>query len=59
MIIVTHEMKFARDVADTIIFLENGVIAEKGNPKEIFESSKNERVNKFVYNFNFTGGDGI
>lgn len=59
MIIVTHEMKFARDVADTIIFLENGVIAEKGTPSEIFESSKNERVNKFVYNFSFAGGDRI
>lgn len=59
MIIVTHEMKFASDVADTIIFLENGVIAEKGTPKEIFESSKNERVNKFVYNFSFAGGDRI
>lgn len=59
MIIVTHEMKFARDVADTIIFLENGVIAEKGTPSEIFESCKNERVNKFVYNFSFAGGDRI
>lgn len=59
MIIVTHEMKFARDVADTIIFLENGVIAEKGTPKDIFESCKNERVNKFVSNFSFAGGDRI
>ena len=56
MIIVTHEMKFAREVADTIIFLENGVIAEKGDPSEIFESCKNERVNKFVHNFSFAGG---
>lgn len=55
MIIVTHEMKFAREVADTIIFLENGVIAEKGDPSEIFESCKNERVNKFVHNFSFAG----
>lgn len=59
MIIVTHEMKFAREVSDTIIFLENGVIAEKGTPSEIFESCKNERVNKFVNNFSFAGGNVI
>lgn len=59
MIIVTHEMKFAKEVADTIIFLENGVIAEKGTPSEIFESCENERVNKFVHNFSFAGGNVI
>ena len=59
MIIVTHEMKFASEVADTIIFLENGGIAEKGTPKDIFESCKNERINKFIHNFNFAGVDGI
>ncbi|MGL5353033.1 MAG: amino acid ABC transporter ATP-binding protein [Clostridium sp.] len=59
MIIVTHEMQFAREVADTIIFLENGGIAELGKPKEIFEDCTNERVNKFIHNFNYAGGDGI
>ena len=47
MIIVTHEMQFAREVSDRIIFLENGVIAEEGTPDEIF-SCDNERVRDFI-----------
>lgn len=47
MIIVTHEMKFAREVSDRIIFMEGGVIVEQGTPDEIF-ASKNTRVQEFI-----------
>ena len=39
MIIVTHEMKFAREVSDRIVFMEGGVIVEEGTPEEIFLST--------------------
>ncbi|CAB1262827.1 putative sulfur aminoacid ABC transporter (ATP-binding protein) [Clostridiaceae bacterium BL-3] len=48
MLIVTHEMKFAREVADRIVFLEDGCIAGMGTPQEIFENCTNERIRKFV-----------
>ena len=48
MIIVTHEMAFARDVADQIIFMDEGVIAEDGTPEQIFDHPKNERLKKFI-----------
>ncbi len=48
MLIVTHEMKFAREVADKMIFLEDGVVAGEGTPDEIFEHCDNERIRKFV-----------
>lgn len=48
MIIVTHEMQFAKEVADRMIFLENGVIAEEGTPEDIFQNCKNERIQKFI-----------
>ncbi len=47
MIIVTHEMNFAREVSDKIIFMENGLIQEEGTPEELFHSS-NERVKEFI-----------
>jgi len=47
MVIVTHEMKFAKEVSDRVIFMEEGYIKAEGTPKEIFESG-NERVNAFV-----------
>ncbi|MGN0307898.1 MAG: amino acid ABC transporter ATP-binding protein [Lachnospiraceae bacterium] len=47
MIIVTHEMKFAREVSDRIIFMEGGVIVEEGTPEELF-SSNNQRVREFI-----------
>ncbi len=47
MIIVTHEMQFARELSDRIIFMENGVIKIQGTPDEVFQS-ENERVNAFV-----------
>ncbi|MDN9012198.1 amino acid ABC transporter ATP-binding protein [Brevibacillus laterosporus] len=48
MVIVTHEMNFARDVADRILFMDSGVILEQGTPEEIFEHSKNERTQQFL-----------
>ena len=47
MIIVTHEMKFAREVSDRIIFMEDGVIVQQGTPEEIF-ASPNARVQEFI-----------
>ncbi len=51
MIIVTHEMNFARDVSDKIIFMDNGVIAEEGTPEKIFGTSDNERLHSFLSSF--------
>ena len=48
MIIVTHEMEFARDVADHVIFMDGGTIAEEGTPSEVFGSPKNERTRAFL-----------
>ncbi|MBR6558764.1 MAG: amino acid ABC transporter ATP-binding protein [Clostridia bacterium] len=48
MAVVTHEMGFAREVADRIIFMSDGVIVEEGTPVEIFESPKNERTKAFL-----------
>ena len=51
MIIVTHEMQFAKEVSDRIIFMEQGVIQEQGTPEEIFASS-NSRVREFIGKMN-------
>ncbi|MCZ4090385.1 MULTISPECIES: ABC transporter ATP-binding protein [Sinorhizobium] len=48
MILVTHEMKFARDVANHIVFLHNGVIEEQGPPEAIFGAPRSERLKKFI-----------
>ncbi|WP_421580702.1 ABC transporter ATP-binding protein [Shinella sp. M31] len=48
MILVTHEMKFARNVASHVVFLANGVIEEQGPPDEIFGAPKSERLKKFI-----------
>ncbi|OMG00551.1 amino acid ABC transporter ATP-binding protein [Paenibacillus sp. FSL R7-0337] len=48
MMIVTHEMSFARDVADRVFFMDNGDIAESGTPEEIFGSPKLERTRTFL-----------
>lgn len=48
MVIVTHEMGFAREVADRVIFMNGGVIVEQGTPKEIFEQAKEERTKNFL-----------
>jgi polar amino acid transport system ATP-binding protein len=51
MVLVTHEMDFALDVADRVIFLDNGVIAEEGTPSEVLEESTNERLQQFLHRF--------
>ncbi len=48
MIIVTHEMKFAYDISSKIIFMDDGIIAEQGNPKDIFYSPKYEKTQDFI-----------
>jgi polar amino acid transport system ATP-binding protein len=48
MIIVTHEMSFARDVADTAIFMDGGIILEQGPAKELFDSPKEDRTKQFL-----------
>ena len=48
MIIVTHEMAFARDVADTVIFMDEGVIVEQGEAKEVINNPKEERTQQFL-----------
>ena len=48
MIIVTHEMAFARDVSDRVLFMDDGVIAEAGPPEELFTSPKSERLREFL-----------
>ncbi len=47
MIIVTHEMQFAKELSDRIIFMENGVVVQEGTPDEIFHS-ENERIREFI-----------
>lgn len=48
MVIVTHEMGFAREVADRVIFMDGGVIVEDGTPEEVFEHTKEERTKDFL-----------
>ncbi|GAA0431361.1 ectoine/hydroxyectoine ABC transporter ATP-binding protein EhuA [Lentibacillus halophilus] len=51
MVLVTHEMEFARDIADRVLFLDNGVIAEEGRPTDVLENSTNERLQNFLHRF--------
>ncbi len=48
MVIVTHEMGFAREVADRVIFMDAGIIVEQGAPKEVFEQTKEIRTRDFL-----------
>ena len=48
MVVVTHEMAFAKEVSDRVVFMDQGVILEQGSPKEIFGSPKNERTREFL-----------
>ena len=48
MVVVTHEMKFAKEVASRVVFMDEGVIAEDGTPEQIFNHPKNERLKKFI-----------
>ena len=51
MIVVTHEMEFARDVSSHVIFMDKGVIAEAGSPQDIFTNPKEERTKEFLQRF--------
>ncbi|MBS5951318.1 MAG: amino acid ABC transporter ATP-binding protein [Clostridium sp.] len=48
MLVVTHEMEFAREVADRVVFMNNGIIEEEGTPEEIFNNPKKERTREFL-----------
>ena len=48
MIIVTHEMAFARDVSDKVLFMDDGKILEQGTPEDVFENPKEERTRQFL-----------
>lgn len=48
MVVVTHEMGFAREVADRVLFMDGGIIAEEGSPEEIFQHPKSERLQQFL-----------
>ncbi len=52
MVIVTHEMAFARDVADHVIFMDGGVIVEEGAPEQLFGNTRNERTKQFLQRYN-------
>ena len=51
MVIVTHEMAFARAVSDRVIFMDGGVIVEQGEPEEVFGNPKTERTKQFLRNY--------
>ena len=48
MVVVTHEMGFAREVSDRVLFMDGGVIAEEGSPEEVFGNPKNARTREFL-----------
>ena len=51
MLVVTHEMAFARDVSNHVVYMADGVIAEEGEPKQIFENPQNQRTREFLSRF--------
>ena len=53
MVIVTHEMQFAKAVADRMVFLESGKIVEEGNPKDFFENPQTDRLKQFLRTFTY------
>lgn len=48
MVVVTHEMQFAKDVADTVVFMADGVVVEEGSPEDIFENPQHDRTKQFL-----------
>ena len=52
MIIVTHEMAFAKDVSNHVIFMDDGYILEQGTPEQIFENPREERTKQFLGHYN-------
>ena len=51
MVIVTHEMAFARDVSSNVVFMSGGVICEEGKPHDIFENPQNPKTREFLTRF--------
>jgi ABC-type polar amino acid transport system ATPase subunit len=51
MLVVTHEMNFARAMADRVLFFDEGLIAEQGPPEQIFNASQNPRTREFLSHF--------
>ena len=52
MVVVTHEMSFARDVASRVIFMDGGNIVEEGTPEQVFMYSQNPRTRQFIGQYN-------
>ena len=51
MVVVTHEMEFARDVSHRVIFMDKGVIAEEGKPEDLFTNPKEDRTKEFLQRY--------
>jgi putative lysine transport system ATP-binding protein len=51
MVIVTHEMGFAKSISDHVFFIDDGVIAEDGKPEQLFDHPQNPKTQKFLSNF--------
>ena len=51
MIVVTHEMAFAKEVSDQVLFMSDGLVTEKGTPDQIFNHPQNDKTQKFLANF--------
>ena len=56
MMVVTHEMAFAREVADRVIFMDKGKIVEEGSPETLFGAPTNARTRTFLRNYNLNSG---
>jgi len=50
-VVVSHEMAFARDISDRVIFMDEGAIVEEGSPNEVFGKPRNERTKRFLSRF--------
>lgn len=59
MLVVTHEMQFARAIADRVIFLDEGKICEEGTPEDLFDNPKTERAKRFLQTFTFARKNSI
>jgi ABC-type polar amino acid transport system ATPase subunit len=49
MIVVTHEIGFAREVGDSVVFMDAGVVVERGVPKEVFDNPREQRTQEFLW----------
>ncbi len=52
MLVVTHEMGFAHEVADQIVFIDGGVVVESGTPEQVLDNPQHERTQSFLHSFN-------